>query len=150
MNDKNLEKKWFDKYVDDILSKKKFLTKKPLYLKPAYLYYYSLFKLHKIKSKLLEIASGRGENTTRLLRMKLNVTATDISPKSVKFMKKCFSKYKKFSSHVADMEKLPFKNESFDIICCADGLSYGDNNKVMNEIYRVLKVGGGCYFYWLA
>ena len=44
------------------------------------------------------------------------------------------------------MEKLSFKNESFDIICCADSLSYGDNNKVMNEIYRVLKVGA-CYFY---
>jgi len=146
MNDKNIEKKRFDKYVDDILNKKKFLIKKSLYLKPAYLYYYSLFKLHGIKSKLLEIASGRGENTTRLLRMKFNVTATDISPKSVKFMKKYFSYYKKFSSHVADMEKLPFKNESFGIICCADSLSYGDNNKVMNEIYRVLKVGGVAIF----
>ena len=43
------------------------------------------------------------------------------------------------------MEKLPFKNESFDVICSAGSLSYGDNNKVMSEIYRILKLGGGSF-----
>jgi ubiquinone/menaquinone biosynthesis C-methylase UbiE len=57
-------------------------------------------------------------------------------------LNKKYSKYKNFSSKVADMEKLPFKNESFDVICSAGSLSYGDNNLVMKEIYRVLKLGG--------
>ena len=117
MNDKNLEKKKYEKYVDDILNKKKFLIKKPSYFKPAYSYYYNLFKLHGIKSKLLEIASGRGENTTRLLRMKFNVTATDISPKSVKFMKKYFTvevtRDMYFSGH---MDFLEYKNKPLVLI----------------------------------
>jgi ubiquinone/menaquinone biosynthesis C-methylase UbiE len=40
------------------------------------------------------------------------------------------------------MEKLPFANQSFDIIVSAGSLSYGDNDIVMNEIYRVLKLQG--------
>jgi demethylmenaquinone methyltransferase/2-methoxy-6-polyprenyl-1,4-benzoquinol methylase len=95
------------------------------------------------KTKLLEIGAGTGENTLKLIKMKFNVCATDISPKSVEVMSQKYSKYKNFSSKVGDMEKLPFKNDSFDIICSAGSLSYGDNNRVMNEIYRVLKFGGG-------
>ena len=78
--------------------------------------------------------------------MSFNVCATDISPKSVEAMNKKFTKYKNFSSKIADMEKLPFKNESFDIICSAGSLSYGDKNLVMNEIYRVLKLDGAVIF----
>ena len=39
-----------------------------------------------------------------------------------------------FSAEVVDMEKLPF-----DVVCSAGSLSYGDNEVVMNEIYRALK-----------
>ncbi len=35
-----------------------------------------------------------------------------------------------------------FKDNSFDVICSAGSLSYGDNSIVMNEIYRVLVKGG--------
>ena len=67
----------------------------------------------------------------------------DLSPKSVEVMNNKFSKYENFSAEVADMEKLPFENEIFDVVCSAGSLSYGDNTVVMNEIYRVLKQGGG-------
>jgi ubiquinone/menaquinone biosynthesis C-methylase UbiE len=53
-----------------------------------------------------------------------------------------FHKYKNFSSKIADMEDLPFKKESFDIICSSGSLSYGDNDIVMEEIYRLLKPQG--------
>jgi ubiquinone/menaquinone biosynthesis C-methylase UbiE len=106
-----------------------------------YKYYFELFKKLK-KNKLLEVGAGTGENTLQLIKMKFNVCATDISPRSVEAMNIKYSKYKNFSSKVADMEKIPFKNESFDIICSAGSLSYGDNNRVINEIYRVLKWEG--------
>lgn len=51
MNDKNLEKKRYDNYTEDILNKKKFFIKKPPYLEPAYLYYFSILKLNRSKSK---------------------------------------------------------------------------------------------------
>ena len=65
-------------------------------------------------------------------------------------MNKKFSKYKNFSSKVADMEHLPFDDHTFDVICMAGSLSYGDNQIVMNEIYTYLK--GNNYdmcLYWI-
>jgi len=142
MNDKYIEIRRYDQRALQILncittSKKKIKD----YINVPYQYYFSLLKKLK-KTKLLEIGAGTGENTLKLIKMKFNVCATDISPKSVEVMSQKYSKYKNFYSKVVDMEKLPFKNESFDVICSAGSLSYGDNNLVMNEIYRVLKFGG--------
>jgi len=93
--------------------------------------------------KTLEIGAGMGENTEFLLQCGFNVCATDISKISVDVMKNRFSGYGMFRSEVADMENLPFDDGSFDMVCSAGSLSYGDNTKVMNEIYRVLRLGGG-------
>ena len=105
-----------------------------------------MLKKLKNKKKLLEIGAGIGENTLKLIKMKFNVCAIDISTSSVEVMSQKYSQYKNFSSKVADMEKLPFKNKSFHVICSAGSLSYGDINRVMNEIYRVLKFGGEAVF----
>ena len=146
MNDKQIEINRYNERAQEILNTKQFQIKIPSYLNSANEYYFRSFKKFKKKIKLLEIGAGTGENTSRILEMSFNVCATDISPKSVEAMNKKFTKYKNFSSKIADMEKLPFKNESFDIICSAGSLSYGDKNLVMNEIYRVLKLDGAVIF----
>jgi ubiquinone/menaquinone biosynthesis C-methylase UbiE len=141
--DKKIEIDRYDQRALQVLNYKKNSKKKIKdYINAPYQYYFPLLKKLK-KTKLLEIGAGIGQNTLRLIKMNFDVCATDISPRSVDVMSQKYSKYKNFSSKVADMEKLPFKNESFDIICSAGSLSYGDNNRVMNEIYRVLKFGGG-------
>jgi len=142
MKDKKIEIERYEKRAKQLNHNKKYYTEIPKYIFEPYKFYFSLFKKLKKKNKLLEIAAGVGENTIRLIKMNFNVCATDISSTSVTLMNKRFSKYKNFSSKVVDMEKLPFDNESFDIICLAGSLSYGDNNKVMNEIYRVCKIDG--------
>jgi ubiquinone/menaquinone biosynthesis C-methylase UbiE len=142
MNDKQIEIERYEKRAKQIINHKKYQQKKPEYLYEVYKLYFSLLKKLKNKKKLLEIGAGIGENTLELIKMKFNVCATDISPTSRVVMNKKFSKYKNFQSKVADMEKLPFKNKSFDIICSAGSLSYGDPNIVMKELYRVLKIGG--------
>ena len=142
MNDKQIEIERYDKRAQQTINSKKYHKKNLEYLNIPYEFYYSLFKKLKTKENLLEIGAGQGENTLRLIEMKFNVCATDISYKSVVVMKKRFFKYKNFFSKVADMEKLPFRNNNFDIICAAGSLSYGDNSRVMTEIYRVLKPGG--------
>ena len=140
--DKKLEIDNFNQHALQILNCKTTSKKKIKdYINVPYQYYFLLLKKLK-KNKLLEIGAGTGENTQRLIKMNFNVCATDISPRSVEVMSQKYSKYKNFSSKVADIEKLPFKNESFDVICSAGSLSYGDNNRVMSEIYRVLKLGG--------
>ena len=142
MNDKQIEIERYNKRAQQIINSKKYHKKNLESLNAPYKFYYSLFKKLKSKKSLLEIGAGTGENTLRLIKMKFNICATDISCKSVKVMKKKFFKYRNFFSKVADMEKLPYKNNSFDIICGAGSLSYGDNNLVMSEIYRVLKPDG--------
>ena len=142
MDDKQIEIERYDERALKIINYRKHNKKKiKAYINVPYKYYFKSFKKVK-KNKLLEVGAGTGENTLRLIKMKFNVCATDISPKSVEVLNKKYSKYKNFSSKVADMEKLPFKNQSFDVICSAGSLSYGDNNRVMSEIYRVLKLGG--------
>lgn len=93
------------------------------------------------ESRVLEIVAGMGENTEFLLVTGAIVCAIDISEHSLSVMKKRFNT-NKLIIKVADMEKLPFENESFDIVVNADSLSYGDNDIVLNEIYRVLKTKG--------
>jgi ubiquinone/menaquinone biosynthesis C-methylase UbiE len=48
---------------------------------------------------------------------------------------------------IADSMALSFRNNSFDVIVCNhiyEHVPYAD--KMMDEIYRVLKVNGFCYF----
>lgn len=93
-------------------------------------------------SKVLEIGSGTGLHTYSLLDKKSNIYAFDISKNVVKYLTNRFKNHKRFFAIVADMEFLPFKNQTFDVVCCAGSLSYGDNNIVQGEITRVLKRNG--------
>jgi len=144
MIDKDIEKHRYDNRANIFLDSNNLyhFDKIPTYLNTPYQYYFHLLEEKSGQSKLLEIGAGMGENTSSLLDMSFKVTSTDISSKSVEVMRNKFSKYSNFSVEVADMEKLPFNNESFDVVCSAGSLSYGDNTVVMNEIYRVLKKGG--------
>jgi ubiquinone/menaquinone biosynthesis C-methylase UbiE len=144
MIDKDIEKHRYDNRANIFLDSNNFyhFDKIPTYLNAPYQYYFHLLEENSGQSKLLEIGAGMGENTGSLLDMSFKVTSTDISSKSVEVMRNKFSKYSNFSAEVADMEKLPFNNESFEVVCSAGSLSYGDNTVVMNEIYRVLKKEG--------
>ena len=145
-SDKNIEKKRYDDRAKLFLNSSKYnFNKIPLYIKEPNEYYFKLLERTKGCSKLLEIGAGIGENTSHLIKISNEVFSTDISPKSVEVMKNIFSEHSNFSAEVADMEKLPYKNESFDVICSAGSLSYGDNDVVMGEIFRVLKQGGSLF-----
>ena len=143
MDDKNIEKARYDKRADFFSE-----TINPtfeniaLYLMPPVNSYNCLLSKIPKGLKVLEIGAGMGENTEFLLKQGLNVTATDISSSSVEFLKNNYDSYDSFHAEVADMEFLQFEDSSFDIVCSAGSLSYGDNILVMNEIYRVLKKGG--------
>ena len=94
---------------------------------------------------MLEIGAGTGEFSTTLIALASDgaVTATDISEASLQLLQQRYSNVANLETKVADMEALPFEDESFDVVCSAGSLSYGDNLVVMNEIFRVLRGGGG-------
>jgi ubiquinone/menaquinone biosynthesis C-methylase UbiE len=92
---------------------------------------------------ILELGAGTGELTQVILKKKCKYHALDISPTSLEVLKvKFIDSTASISIHCADIESLPFNNNSFDMIVCAGSLSYGDNNKVRKEIIRVLTNDG--------
>ena len=106
----------------------------PRYLQPAYDAYQKLFEEKQRGSKVLEIGAGLGENTEFLLERGFAVYATDISSKSVDVMNRRFTRYDNFHGQVADMEKIPFDGDTFDMVCSAGSLSYGDQVIVLNYL----------------
>jgi len=90
----------------------------------------------------LELCAGMGEHTSKLVGHSEHLIATDISPQSLHILRQRFSQAPNLDTLVCDIESLPFSSDNFDLVACAGGLSYGDNQLVMNEIFRVLKPGG--------
>ena len=115
----------------------------PIILRQPYIIYEQYLKSILNKNlKVLEIGSGTGEHTYLLIKSGAEVTASDISPNSLKILKNRYKDFENFKIKVADMERLPFSSNSFDMVCSAGSLSYGDHILVRDEIDRVLKPEG--------
>lgn len=143
MSDKSIEKFRYDKRASEILDDLSNLNNlQKQYLLNPIEDYYDLIKSIPKSSRILEIGAGMGEHSEPILKAGHILHATDISSESVKIMMKKFKHYENFSSEVSDMESLDYDNESFDVVVSAGSLSYGDNDTVLNEIYRVLKKDG--------
>jgi len=149
MNDKKVERNRYDDRALKLLSKGSFdkdtgSSSYSLPIRTPYLRYEEMhIEFIDNNDNVLEIGAGTGIHTHSLLKTGAFVVATDISPNSVQIIKKKYKEYSdKLIAKVADMELLPFDNETFDVVCSAGSLSYGDNQIVMNEIHRVLKPGG--------
>ena len=115
------------------------------YLKTPYLFYEKIIsRLVKSEHKVLEIGSGTGLYTLPLIKTGAKITASDISNESLKILKRTFKHLKNINllCEIADIENLPFDNDSFDVIASAGSLSYGLAQKVDSEIRRVLKPNG--------
>jgi ubiquinone/menaquinone biosynthesis C-methylase UbiE len=115
----------------------------PLSIRAPYIIYENtLAELLTSHSSVLELCAGMGEHSTTLVAHSKHLTATDISSESLQILRKRFSDVVDLETRVCDIESLPFGPKSFDLVACAGGLSYADNQLVMNEIYRVLRPGG--------
>ncbi|MGR9037510.1 MAG: class I SAM-dependent methyltransferase [Gammaproteobacteria bacterium] len=95
---------------------------------------------------LLDVGASTGIIDNYLSCFFQHVTGVDIDEKAVKFA---------VSSHcrenlkfcIADAMTLPFKNDSFDVVVCAHVYEHlPDPSKMLDEIFRVLKPQGVCYF----
>lgn len=115
----------------------------PFYLQTPYIFYeQSIAELIKPEQQVLELGAGTGLHTRVLLQTGAQIIASDISPNSLSLLKQRFqSKTGNLKTEVADMECLPFKDSSFDVITSAGSLSYGDPYLVDIEIKRVLRPG---------
>mgnify|MGYP001401192736 CR=1 FL=1 len=127
---------------------KKFLFKNRknslIYAPYTEIYFKSLIRNSKKGCKILEICCGEGQCSEPILENYKDITFADVSKNSLDVLKNNYSFYmtESISFKECNIENLPFDNEIFDTVVCAGGLSYGDNNSVLYEIYRVLKTNG--------
>ena len=94
--------------------------------------------------KVLEVGCGVGHITKRFAKYAQQVTAIDFSD-VVKYAKKINNK-KNITYLQADVTKLPFMDESFDIIIASEIIEHIPNpNQAIKEMKRVLVNGGLVY-----
>ncbi len=100
-------------------------------------------------SRLLELACGTGRVTLHLSKKfspKVKIVATDLNPDMIAIARKQVTE-QSVEWLVADMQELPFPDESFDCVVCQFGIMFApDKAKVFKEAYRVLKKGGTFLF----
>lgn len=97
--------------------------------------------------KVLEIGCGVGTDSVQFARGGAIVTGIDLTPSAIEIAKKRFKLFGlKGDLRVSDAENLPFENNRFDLVYSFGVLHHTpDTQKAINEVYRVLKVGGKAF-----
>jgi 2-polyprenyl-3-methyl-5-hydroxy-6-metoxy-1,4-benzoquinol methylase len=91
-------------------------------------------------SNILEIGCGNGRDSIYFARAGYQVTAVDVVPEAISLARTNISEAKvQVKTEVANVEKLPFEDESFDAIFCLSVLHSTNLSKSLTEIYRVLR-----------
>ncbi len=124
-----------------------------VYMEPSRLLtrdFFGILKKEKIgKGKILDIGCGNGRDSIFLAKKGYEVVGIDITPKAIALAKKNGLKTKNLKFIVADAEKLPFKDESFDSVYSIGVLHCTDLNQSLKEVVRVLKnSGAGVIHLW--
>ena len=89
-------------------------------------------------AEILDVGIGVGD-LSGLFNVK-SVTGIDISKA---MLKECKKQHPEFTLVLGDAKKLPFKDNSFDAVCCRNFLQNFENpKKPFREMLRVLKRGG--------
>jgi ubiquinone/menaquinone biosynthesis C-methylase UbiE len=103
-------------------------------------------RFHEGKGKdVLEIGVGMGADHVEWAKSQpLTLTGIDLTPRAVEHARKRLDIYGlKSEVRVGDAEKLPFADESFDIVYSWGVIHHSpDTQKAIQEIYRVLKPNG--------
>ncbi len=93
--------------------------------------------------KVLDIPCGVGWGTS-LLNKSASVVGVDISNEAIDYAKKYYeNKNRKF--YVGDMQSIPLKDDSVDVVICLEGFEHVSKDtgaKFIKESKRVLKTDG--------
>ena len=96
--------------------------------------------------KILEIGCGTGEYSRVLLQRGLNLFATDLSFNMIKEAQKKVGPHGNPKLFVSDIEMLPVPENKFDAVIGNSVLHHLRAEKALEEVFRVLKKGGGFAF----
>jgi 2-polyprenyl-3-methyl-5-hydroxy-6-metoxy-1,4-benzoquinol methylase len=95
-------------------------------------------------ASLLEVGCGMGTDLLQFARGGANVTGVDLTPRSIEISRQHLAVYgERGDFAMADCERLPFANESFDTVYSNGVLHHTpDTAGAVHEIHRVLRPGG--------
>lgn len=95
-------------------------------------------------ARLLEIGCGMGTDLLQFARGGAQVTGVDLTPRSVEISKARFRLYGMRADFlVTDGERLPFADESFDVVYSNGVLHHTPGTaRAIREVHRVLRRGG--------
>lgn len=137
------QKEWFSEWFDSpyyhILYKNRDMNEAEFFLQNV------VNKLGlKQKMKLIDLACGKGRHSIFLNKLGFDVTGVDLAPQSIAAARQFENSRLHFEVH--DLRKLPYERE-FDVaLNLFTSFGYFDcddtNQKVINEVYRILKPGG--------
>jgi ubiquinone/menaquinone biosynthesis C-methylase UbiE len=95
--------------------------------------------------KILDLGCGEGGIISAILERfpKKRITGVDISTRRIDLLKR---KFPKQNFLCGDITNTPLKSKMFDLIICTQVIEYvGDDKKLIEEFYRLLKKGGFLY-----
>ena len=92
-------------------------------------------------TKVLDVASGTGDVAKLVLQKTQNVTIADINPQMLEIAKQKVGQ--NVNAIVCDASKMPFENESFNLITCVFGIrNFQEIEQAIIEMKRILKPNG--------
>lgn len=95
---------------------------------------------------VLDVGASTGIIDNELSKHFGQVVGIDIDKDAIKYAQNKF-KRKNLLFKIDDAMKLSFKNNSFDMVICSQVYEHvPSDQKLLDEIYRVLKQNGVCYF----
>jgi 2-polyprenyl-3-methyl-5-hydroxy-6-metoxy-1,4-benzoquinol methylase len=95
---------------------------------------------------LLDVGASTGIIGNCLSGSFRKVIGVDIDESAITYANATYNK-ENLEFRVADALRLPFSNESFDVVICSQIYEHvPDPAKMFEEIFRMLKRGGVCYF----
>jgi len=111
--------------------------------------YFHIINTINKNSRILDLGSGPGQYSFRLIKDGYNVHLADLSKENIQFAKDYAHKNKLpiLGADVIDAKDLSkYENNSFDVILCLGPFyhleTYEDRIKCINELYRVVKNNG--------
>jgi SAM-dependent methyltransferase len=97
-------------------------------------------------NRLLDVATGPGTLAFEAAKLGAQAFGVDLSPGMIELAEKCFPN---IDFRVADVEHLPFADQSFDAVVCNFGLGHFPNPETsVAECVRTLRRGGRIALSW--
>jgi ubiquinone/menaquinone biosynthesis C-methylase UbiE len=99
------------------------------------------------RGRILDIGCAAGGDIPEYRSQQFSVVGIDLSPRMLEFARRRFADDREVQFCRADVERLPFRNESMDHVVSLGVFEFlQDYNAALGEVHRVLRPGGLAVF----